>query len=73
MLRYFDQCIACKVHSIHVYPINVCIYGEINWYKSDKFRKHAKIGTSWGLGTSDRYFNQEHSENQPEYPATSGS
>ena len=41
MLRYFDQCIFYKVHSIG--PINVCTNFEINRYKIDEFRKHAKI------------------------------
>ena len=42
MLRYFDQYIFCKVHSIG--PINVCTNFEINRYKIDEFRKHAKLG-----------------------------
>ena len=31
----------CKVHSIG--PINVCTNFEINRYKMDEYRKHAKI------------------------------
>ena len=67
------------IHSIG--PINVCTDFEINRYKIDKFRKHAKIAcfltsrdaktvrrTSWG--TSDRYFNQEHFKTQPEVSTT---
>ena len=41
MLRYFDQCIFCKVHSIG--PINMCTNFEMNRYKIDTFRKHATI------------------------------
>ena len=41
MLRYFDQNYFCKVHNIG--PINVCANFEINRYKIDEFRKHAKI------------------------------
>ena len=41
MLGYFYQCIFCKVQDIGA--INVCTNFEINWYKIDEFRKHAKI------------------------------
>ena len=37
---FIDACF-CKVHSIG--QINVCINFEINMYKIDEFRKHAKI------------------------------
>ena len=36
----FYQCIFCKVH---IGAINVCNNIEINRYKIDEFRKHAKI------------------------------
>ena len=67
MLRYLDQCIFCKVHSIG--PLNVCANFEINRFKIDEFRKHTKSyfyltsrdantvrRTSWDLDSSDRYF-----------------
>ena len=56
-------------------PINVCTDFEINRYKIDEVRKYANITfyliyltsrdaktlrhASWGLDTSDRYFNKE--------------
>ena len=56
-------------------PINVCTDFEINRYKIDEIRKYAKIVfyltsrdaktlryASWGLDTSDRYFDEEHFE-----------
>ena len=56
-------------------PINVCTDFEINPYKIDEVRKYAKIvfyltprdaktlrHASWGLDTSDRYFDKEHFE-----------
>ena len=59
-------------------PINVCTDFEINRYKIDEVRKYAKIAfyliyltscdaktlrhASWGLDTSDRYFDKEHFE-----------
>ena len=63
------------IHSIGA--INVCTNFEINRYKIDEFRKHAKIvfyltsretktvrRTSWWLwDTSASYFDQEHFEN----------
>ena len=39
--KYFDWCIFFMIHSIG--PINVCTDFEINRYKIDEFRKHAKI------------------------------
>ena len=42
MVGYFDQCTFCRVHSIG--PVNVCTIFEINQYKIDEFRKHAKLG-----------------------------
>ena len=41
MLRYFDQCIFSKVHSIG--PINVCTNFEINRCTIDEFIIHATI------------------------------
>ena len=41
MLRYFYQFNFGKVHSIG--PIYVCTNFEINRYKIEEFRKHAKI------------------------------
>ena len=44
----------CKVHSIG--PINVCTNFEINQYKIDEFRKHAKIVCfMWRHVTQKRY------------------
>ena len=40
-IRYFRSMHFCKVHSID--PVNVCTNFEINRYKIDEFRKHAKI------------------------------
>ena len=74
MLRYFDECILCKVYSIN--PFNVFTNFEINLYKIDEVRKHAKIviyftsrdpktvrRTSWGLDTPDRYFHKSYGSN----------
>ena len=73
MLLYFYQSMFCKVHGIGA--INVCTNFEINRYKIDEFRKHAKIvvlfdvtghknDTSYimGLASPYRYFAQEHFE-----------
>ena len=47
----------------------MCTDFEINPYKIDEVRKYAKIvfyltsrHASWGLDTSDRYFDKEHFE-----------
>ena len=40
VLCYFDWCNFCMIHSLG--PINVCTDFEINRYKIDEFRKHAK-------------------------------
>ena len=53
-----------SIHSIQsIGPINVCTNFEINQYKIDEFRKHAKIACfirryvmQKRLDTSDRYF-----------------
>ena len=67
--------VLCMIHNIGL--INVCTDFEINRYKLRKYkvRKYAKIvfyltsrcaktvcRTSWGLHTSDRYFDKEHFE-----------
>ena len=41
MLRYFEQYIFCKVHSIGT--VNVCTNFDINRYKIDEFIKHENI------------------------------
>ena len=51
---YVILIIFCKVHSIC--PINVCINFEINRYKIDEFRKHAKNRMFKSYG-SDSGFN----------------
>ena len=63
----------CMLYSIG--PINVCTDFEINPSKIDEVRKYANIvfyltprdaktlrHASWGLDTSDRYFDKEHFE-----------
>ena len=72
----FIGAILYVIHSIG--PINMCTNFEINRYKIDEVGKYAKIvfyltscdaktvgRTSWGLDTSDRYFDQEHCETNP--------
>ena len=51
-------------------PINVCTNFDINRYKIDEVRKYAKIVFYFKNGrsyvTSDRYFDQEHCETNPQ-------
>ena len=72
----FIGAIFYMLHSIG--PISVCTDFEINRYKIDEVRKYANIAfyliyltsrdaktlrhASWGLDTSDTYFNKEHFE-----------
>ena len=74
LLVQFFICFIVYVHC----PINVCTDFEINRYKIDEVRTYAKIAfyliyltscdaktlrhASWGLDTSDRYFDKEHFE-----------
>ena len=64
-------------------PINVCTDFEINRYKIDEVRTYAKIAfyliyltscdaktlrhASWGLDTSDRYFDKEYFETNQKF------